>query len=85
MNGRRLGKFIVSEKLLRDAVNTGDGANVFAGMIPLDITRDFIRGSAEYVCWHPDFRDLPHGEILPTYKAIFDTRSPFPKWIEQND
>ena len=80
MKERRLGRFQVAEKLLRDAIDTGHGANIFAGCVPLDVQRDWLRGSAEYLCWHPDFDVIADGEITPEYVATFYENSATPNW-----
>lgn len=80
MKNRRLGRFIVSEKLLRDAIDTGHGANVFDGLIPLKLRLDTLAGIYEYLGWHAQFDPLPECEIVPEYRPIFDNGTAFPRW-----
>lgn len=80
MKDRRLGRFVVSEKLLFDAIDTGHGANVFHGLIPLEIRHNFLGGKFEYLGWHAGFDHLPEGEVIPDYRAVFDDGETFPRW-----
>lgn len=80
MNQRRIGRFTVADKLLLEAINTGQGANLFARAVPLDIRRDFISARTEYVCWHPAFDEIHPAEIAPEYVAEFTHVSNIPTW-----
>jgi hypothetical protein len=82
IKNRRIGKFKVSNKLLRDATNTGSGANLFVGMIVLDIQHDWIGGDATYVAWHPDFEPIDEGRILPLYVSTFQLGQTAPTWVK---
>ena len=81
MTDRRIGKFTVEDRLLREAVDSGHGANLFVGMVPLDIQRDWISGRTVYLAWHPDFNDVPEGYITPEYEAVFDAGDIHPRWV----
>jgi hypothetical protein len=71
MRNRRLGRFTVSDTVLRDSITTGAAAHLFAGAVPLDVQRDWMNQTTTYLCWHPEFREVPNGEITPVYVAIF--------------
>lgn len=81
MKERRIGRFTVAEQLLRDAVNTGHGQNLFAGVVPLDIQRDWLRGTITYIAWHKDFAQIDEGQIAPEYVATFEAGSCEPRWV----
>lgn len=78
---RRLGRFKVHRRFF-DGLSETDGANLFIGMIVLDVQRDFMTGDAEYLAVHPEFRHVPSNEIVPAYRAIFTEGSSVPSWIE---
>jgi hypothetical protein len=80
MKERRLGRFRVSEKLLRKAIDSGHGANLFIGCVPLDVKCDWITGQTEFIVWHPSFDVISDGEITPEYEATFLEGSVTPKW-----
>lgn len=82
MNDRRIGRFRVAERLLREAVNTGHGQNLFAGIVPLDIERDWLSGTITYIAWHKDFAQIAEGQIAPEYVAIFTAESIEPRWVK---
>jgi hypothetical protein len=82
MKERRLGLITIHNRLLRDAIDSGDGANLFIGAVPLDVQRDFISDTTTFLLWHPRFRVLPLGEITPRYEAVFDKDSVIPRWVE---
>jgi len=81
MKERRLGKFVVEDRLLREAADSGHGANMFSDMVPLDIQRDWISGRTTYLAWHPDFEEVPDGYITPEYEAIFESGEVKPRWV----
>ena len=83
MKDRRIGCFMVADKLLHAAIDTGNGANLFAGCVPLDIRRDWVQGRTEFFVWHPDFRIIDDGEITPTYRAVFHDGQTSPTWEEE--
>ena len=80
MNDRRIGRFTVADQLLRAAIDTGDGANLFDGVVPLDVRRDWFRSSTEYIAWHRDFRPIGEGECVPEYRAVFRDGQTTPTW-----
>lgn len=82
MKERRIGRFTVAEKLLRDAIDTGHGANLFHKAVPLDVNRDWMSGRTTFLCWHPEFRPINEGEIAPEYVAEWDAKSVYPVWRE---
>lgn len=80
MSNRKIGRFKVSEKLLREAVKTGHGANLFADWIPLDINRNWETGTTEYLVWHPSFEPVKEGDVAPWYVATFEAGQTKPTW-----
>jgi hypothetical protein len=80
MKNRRLGRFIVSDKFLRDAIDNGFGANLFLGSVPIDVHRDFLSQSTTFLCWNQAFDVVPEGEIIPLYRAIFYGGCANPTW-----
>lgn len=74
MSDRRLGWFTVRDTVLRDSITTGAAAHLFAGAVPLDVQRDWMNQTTTYLCWHPEFREVPEGEMAPIYVAIFHKR-----------
>jgi len=85
MSTNRVGKFKVSDLFFR-RVEMIDGrmagANLFDGMVVIQIERDFGTSQVTYYGMHPDFRELPEGEITPEYTAHFDAGKIAPKWTE---
>lgn len=71
MNERRIGRFTVPDHMLRQSINDGSAAHLFAGAVPLDVQRDWMQQTTTYICWHPEFRVIPEGEMAPTYIAVF--------------
>jgi hypothetical protein len=80
MNERRIGRFEVHKDLLRDAINTGHGANLFVGSVPLDVQHDWIRRVATFICWNQQFDAIDEGEVVPTYQAVFRHGETSPTW-----
>lgn len=66
---RRLGRFTVSEQLLRDSINTGIAARLFYGSVPLDVQRDWMANTTTFLLWHPQFDEVPEGCLVPAYMA----------------
>jgi len=83
MKERRIGRFRVAEKLLREAVITGHGANLFVGCVPLDITRNWLTGDVDFLVWHPAFDAIPECEVVPEYVATFANGSAVPTWTRK--
>lgn len=81
IKARRIGKFTVSEKLLHDAVDTGHGANLFVGMVPLDVQRDWLTGRTTFTAWHPDFQAVEENRTVPEYVPRFDNGTTAPTWV----
>lgn len=71
MSGRRIGRFTVSDHILRESIDDGSAAHLFAGAVPLDVERDWMTQNTTYICWHPAFRQVAKGEMVPTYAATF--------------
>lgn len=71
MSDRRIGKFTVSDSVLRDSIDDGSAAHLFAGAVPIDVQRDWMTQNTTYICWHPAFRQVAEGEMFPTYTATF--------------
>lgn len=85
MKERRIGTFTVSDKLLHAAIDSGHGANLFAGSVPLDVRRDFIAQRTEFFVWNPAFRPITEGEVAPEYRAVFRDGETMPTWEEVRD
>ena len=81
LKSRNLGRFKVGQRFF-DGLDTGEGVNIFAGMIVLDVRRSWSEDSIEYLAIHPDFRIVPHGEILPMYEGTFTAGTALPVWHE---
>lgn len=80
MKERRIGRFTVANKLLHAAIDSGHGANLFAGMVPLDIQRDFIQDQTTFIAWCPQFMVIDEGRIIPEYVAVFREGNTIPEW-----
>jgi hypothetical protein len=76
---RNIGKFKVSCTFIEEA-ERGDGANLFKDMIVIDIRRDFTTNNLEYLAYHPDFKPIAEGSLIPEYTALFSFDSTYPKW-----
>lgn len=80
MKDRRIGRFKIAGKLLQDAINTGHGQNLFAGMVPLDIQRDWVSDTVTFTAWHRDFAPVSEGQMIPEYIGIFKAGKTLPTW-----
>ena len=80
MSNRRIGRFKCADRLLQDAISTGHGQNLFVGMVPLDIQRDWMSDTVTFTAWHADFAPVPEGRITPEYRAIFKAGETSPTW-----
>lgn len=80
MKERRIGRFEVSQCLLYEAIDTGHGANLFAGCVPLDAQWDWMRGVVTFTCWNPQFEAIAEGRTVPMYSAIFQDQQTSPTW-----
>lgn len=80
MNDRRIGRFKIAGKLLQDAINTGHGQNLFVGMVPLDIQRDWVSDVVTFTAWHQDFAPVPQGRLIPEYIGVFHAGETLPTW-----
>lgn len=69
---RRLGRFTVADKLLRESINNGSAARIFYGSVPLEVERDWMRQVSTYVLWHPSFADVEEGARIPHYVALLE-------------
>lgn len=78
---RRIGRFRVSPVFF---VHLGpdEGVNLFHRMVVLRTQEHFLSHDREYLAIHPDFRVVAEGEQFPEYRAVFDTTSPYPTWVE---
>lgn len=81
MKSRNIGRFKVAQVFFQ-GLRTGDGVNLFSGMIVLDVRHNWESDTVEYVAIHPDFRPVPECEMVPVYEGTFSDDSPFPKWHE---
>lgn len=79
---RRLGRFTVADAFFENMA-AGDGANLFAGMVVLETRYDWNWLHRVYIAVHEQFRDLPNGEVIPEYEAIFSAGSSTPTWREK--
>lgn len=79
MRDRRIGRFRVAGMFLHNAKD-GEGANLFIGMIVLDVRVEWSTDGYTYFAWHPDFDKIEPGEIAPEYVAEFTAGSVVPKW-----
>ncbi len=66
---RRLGRFSISDNLLRESINNGLAARLFYGSVPLDVTRSWIERTTEFLLWHPKFDSCGEGSLIPQYMA----------------
>lgn len=80
MKERRIGRFEVSQILLDKAMDTGHGENLFAGSVPLDLQRDWIRGVVTFICWNHQFDAIDEGQTIPIYSATFQAGQTSPTW-----
>lgn len=85
MSTSRVGKFKVAGMFFR-RIEMIDGkmagANLFDGMVVVQIERDFGTDQVTYYGLHPQFREVPTGEQTPEYTAAFDCGSVTPRWTE---
>ncbi len=80
MKDRRIGFIDVHDRLLRDAIDSGHGANMFNGAVPLEISRDFIIDRVRITMWHPDFDQIEEGRCLPEYIGVFHDGCVYPSF-----
>lgn len=80
MNGRRIGRVTVSDELLRNSIETGEAAALFAGCVPLDVVRDWYSQTSTFLLWHPAFDVVAEGEFAPEYEALFTNGGDSPTW-----
>lgn len=80
MKERRIGRFKVADKLLQEAIDTGHGQNLFSGMVPLDIQREWMSGVTTFIAWHASFMPIEEGRMTPEYRATFQAGETAPTW-----
>lgn len=80
MKDRRIGKVTVADRLLRAAIDSGHGANMFAGSVPLDVQRSWVADKTTFVLWHPKFQPVDEGRMIPEYRAVFEDGETTPTW-----
>lgn len=81
MRTRRIGRFRVDRRFFIE-LHEGEGANLFAGMVVLDVQRDWSNDQAQYVAIHPDFREVEDGGQFPEYRPVFESGTTVPRWEE---
>lgn len=69
---RRLGKFTVDDKILRESINSGLAARLFHGSVPIDVKRDWMSEKSTFTLWHPKFDQVEKGEQVPEYIAAVE-------------
>lgn len=82
MTKRRIGRFVVSNHIF-DHPEAYSG--FFSGMV-VRYAREKLDGymdQTEYVAWHPTFREISEGDIIPEYTALFKDGGTTPKWQER--
>lgn len=79
MTKYRIGRFIVNN-IIFDHPEAYTG--LFSGMV-VRYAREKLDGALEYVAWHPSFREIDPGEIIPLYDAMFKDGNVTPKWQER--
>lgn len=78
---RRIGRFRVSPDFFV-RLKPDEGVNLFHRMVVLRTQDHFLSRDREYLAIHPDFREVAEGELFPEYRAVFDTKSLYPTWVE---
>lgn len=81
MKARNIGRFVVGARFF-DGLARGEGANLFHGLIVLDLQRNWVSGTGEYTALHEQFRDIAEGEMAPQYMATFRDGESTPTWVE---
>jgi hypothetical protein len=76
---RRLGRFKVTGAFFRN-LQPGEGINLFHNMVVLRAEQDMTTDATNYVAMHPDFEEVPEGQVLPIYTASFAQGQIHPKW-----
>lgn len=80
MKMRKVGRFMVHRRFF-EALADDVGVNLFHRMVVLRAREAFDSlDRIEYYAVHPDFEELPEGQIVPEYIATFYTNSIHPKW-----
>jgi len=69
---QRLGRVQVTDKILRESINSGIAARIFYGSVPIDIERDWMRQITTYTLWHPEFDRIEEGQQIPNYTALIE-------------
>lgn len=66
----------------RKLVDSGEGAAIFAGFVPLGIEDRMHRDERVYMGMHEQFRPIDFGEMIPEYRCEISAGVPFPTWTE---
>lgn len=67
---RRYGRFSVTDHALKTATPDELDA-LFAGVVVVRATADYMSQRVEYAAAHPTFAPVPPGMIAPMYEATF--------------
>lgn len=67
---RRYGRFSVTDHALKTATPDELDA-LFAGVVVVRATADYMSQRVEYAAAHPTFAPVPPGMIAPAYEATF--------------
>lgn len=79
MKTRKLGKFKVDLVFFKN-LEVGQGHNLFHKMIILEVKQEWEYDCIEYIGVHEQFAEVPKGQIIPEYVAIFFNDSIYPRW-----
>ncbi len=69
---RRIGRFTLSDFLLRQSINNGIAARLFYGSVPLDVQRNWMEATSAFILWNPSFDEVREGELVPEYIALVE-------------
>lgn len=76
MNSQQLGKFFISEELIRKNPELVAGAFKDMQLVPVRVEMHFMHKELEYAGISPKFKKVSKGEIVPSYLVhIFSTEA----------
>lgn len=80
MKDRRIGWVTIDEYVIRDSIDNGQAAALFAGSVPIDVQRNFYERKVTYLLWNSQFDQISEGSALPEYVATFHKGKKEPTW-----
>ena len=83
---RRLGRFSIRQSFaLGTRDETEAGVALMTGMFVVQAQHNFERDTIDYIGIHPQFDEVPLGETIPEYTAVFDDGASIPRWVKKGN